>query len=68
MQRLRGFTLLEERVGEGRPARKGDRVAYKTRTVPTQGDGVSLNGIQAKPLPPKLVQVMKGAHSSITRW
>lgn len=68
MQRLRGLTLLEELVEEGRPARKGDRAVYNTRTVPTQDDEVSLNDIQAKPFPPKLVQVMKGAHSSITPW
>ena len=36
MKRISGLKLLEEREGEGTPAKKGDRVVYNTRIFPQQ--------------------------------
>ena len=60
MKRLSGLTLLEEREGEGRQARKGDRVVYNTRIFLNQGDEVPLNDIQAKQVPKEMIRVVDG--------
>lgn len=60
MKRLSGLTLLEEREGEGRQARKGDRVVYNMRIFLNQGDEVPLNDIQAKQFPKEVIRVVDG--------
>ena len=60
MKRLSGLTLLEKREGEGRQARKGDRVVYNTRIFLNQGDEVPLNDIQAKQVPKEMIRVVDG--------
>ncbi|MEP7150971.1 MAG: FKBP-type peptidyl-prolyl cis-trans isomerase [Nitrospira sp.] len=60
MRRISGVTLLEEQEGEGRAARKGDRVVYNTRLFLNRGDEVPLNERQATNLPPEMVRVESG--------
>jgi len=51
MKRLSGLKLLEEREGEGPPAKKGDRVVYNSRLFLNKGDEVPLNSKLAESLP-----------------
>ena len=60
MKRMSGLKLLDEREGEGTPAKKGDRVVYNTRIFLNQGDEVPLNDIQAKQLPKEMVRIEEG--------
>ena len=60
MKRISGIKLLEEREGEGRPAQKGDRVAYNTRIFLNQGDEVPLNDKQAEHLPKEMIRLENG--------
>jgi FKBP-type peptidyl-prolyl cis-trans isomerase len=52
-----GIKLLEEWKGEGKSARKGDRVVYNFKIFLNQGDEVPLNEIQSKNLPAHLIRV-----------
>lgn len=60
MIRISGIRLLEEREGEGPPAKKGDRVVYNTRLFLNQGDEVPLNAKQAPYLPQEMIRVEGG--------
>ena len=60
MKRLSGLNLLEEREGEGTPAKKGDRVVYNTRVFLNQGEEVPLNTMQAEHLPKEMIRVERG--------
>lgn len=60
MKRLSGLTLVEEREGEGRPAVKGDRVVYNTRTFLNKGDEVRIQEAQAAMLPSDRLRVVDG--------
>ncbi len=60
MRRISGVTLLEEQEGEGRAARKGDRIVCNTRLFLNRGDEVPRNERQAANLPPEMVRVESG--------
>ncbi len=60
MKRISGLKLLEEREGEGRPARKGDRIVYNVRLFLNKGDEVPLNDKQTQYLPNEMVRVEGG--------
>lgn len=60
MKRISGLKLLEEREGEGRPARKGDRIVYNARLFLNKGDEVPLNDKQTQYLPNEMVRVEGG--------
>jgi len=60
MQRVNGINLIDEREGEGPPARKGDRIVYNTRIFLNRGDEVTLNGKQAEHLPEEMIRVEDG--------
>jgi FKBP-type peptidyl-prolyl cis-trans isomerase len=60
MNRLSGLKLLEEREGEGREARKGDRVVYNWRLFLRKGDEVPLNAKQVEHLPKDMIRVEGG--------
>jgi FKBP-type peptidyl-prolyl cis-trans isomerase len=59
MQRQRGIKLLDEREGEGAPAKKGDRVVYNLKLFLNNGDEVPLNERQAEHLPPEIIRSVK---------
>jgi FKBP-type peptidyl-prolyl cis-trans isomerase len=69
MVRISGIRLLEEREGEGPPAKKGDRVVYNTRLFLNKGDEVPLNAKQAPHLPQEMIRVEGGVtfidHSTV---
>ena len=56
MTRVSGVKLLEEQEGEGRPARKGDRVIFNMRLYLNKGEEVRLNERQAEHLPKDLIR------------
>lgn len=60
----RGIKLLEESLGEGKVAGKGDRVVYNMRIFLNKGDEVPLNNTQAEHLPPHMIRV-EGDHRFI---
>lgn len=60
MRRLSGLKLLDEREGEGEPARKGDRVVYNTRTFLNKGGEVRIQEAQAAILPTDRLRVSEG--------
>ena len=60
MKRLSSLKLLEERVGAGTPANKGDRVLFNMRLFLNQGDEVRLNETQATHLPKEMIRVVDG--------
>src|SRR5689334_6561489 len=51
-----GVEVIEERVGEGNPARKGDQVIYNTRIFLHKGDEVLMNEAQAQHLPAEMLR------------
>ena len=52
MQLKRGIKLLDEREGQGEPAKKGERVVYNLKIFLNKGAQVPLNERQAEHLPP----------------
>jgi FKBP-type peptidyl-prolyl cis-trans isomerase len=60
MQLKRGIKLLEDREGQGTPAKKGDRVVYNLKLFLNNGDEVSLNERQAGHLPGAMVRTVDG--------
>jgi FKBP-type peptidyl-prolyl cis-trans isomerase (trigger factor) len=60
MKRVNGLEWLEEREGEGSPARKGDTVVYNTKMFLNRGDEVPLNDQQAQYLPKEMIRVEGG--------
>lgn len=52
--------MLEERVGDGQAAEKGDRVVYNTRIYLNHGDEVPLNEKQAAFLSEEMLRVEQG--------
>ena len=55
--RLRsGIKLLDEREGNGEPAKKGDRIIYNLKMFLNKGDEVLLNQRQAEYLPEKMIR------------
>jgi FKBP-type peptidyl-prolyl cis-trans isomerase len=55
-----GIKLLDERVGAGEPAKKGDRIIYNMRMFLNQGDEVPLNERQAEYLPATMIRIEDG--------
>jgi FKBP-type peptidyl-prolyl cis-trans isomerase len=66
---ISGIRLLEEREGEGPPAKNGDRVVYNTRLFLNKGNEVPLNAKQAPHLPQEMIRVEGGVtfidHSTV---
>ncbi len=60
MKRLSGLKLLEEQEGEGREARRGDRVIYNSRTFLNKGEEVRIQEAQIKYLPKEVIRVVNG--------
>lgn len=60
MKRLSGLKLLEEREGEGAPARKGDRVIYNSRMFLNKGEEVPIQAKQIEQLPKDMIRVVDG--------
>jgi len=60
MKRLSGLKLLEEQVGQGVPANKGDRVVFNSRLFLNKGDEVRLNETQAQYIPKEMLRVIEG--------
>jgi len=60
MKRLSGLKLLEEQVGEGAPANKGDRVVFNMRLSLNKGDEIPLNEMQAGSVPKVMIRVVDG--------
>lgn len=60
MKRLSGLKLLEEREGEGSPARKGDRVTYNSRMFLNKGEEVPIQAKQIEQLPKDMIRVVDG--------
>ena len=59
--RLRsGIELLDERDGNGAPAKKGDRVLYNLKLFLNKGDEVPLNERQAEYLPEHKIRTEQG--------
>lgn len=59
--RLRsGIELLDEREGNGAPAKKGDRVLYNLKLFLNKGDEVPLNERQAEYLPEHKIRTEQG--------
>jgi FKBP-type peptidyl-prolyl cis-trans isomerase len=55
-----GIKLLDERVGTGEAARKGDRVIYNIRMFLNKGDEVPLNERQLEYLPASMIRTEDG--------
>jgi FKBP-type peptidyl-prolyl cis-trans isomerase len=55
-----GIKLLEERVGTGGPARRGDRLIYNIRMFLNKGDEVPLNERQLEYLPAMMIRIEDG--------
>jgi FKBP-type peptidyl-prolyl cis-trans isomerase len=55
-----GIKLLDERVGAGEAARKGDRVIYNIRMFLNKGDEVPLNERQLEYLPASMIRTEDG--------
>lgn len=60
MKRLSGLKLLEERVGEGRPAQKGDCVVFNSRMFLNKGDEVQIQSEQIEQLPKDMIRIVGG--------
>ena len=60
MKRLSGLKLLEERGGEGSPARKGDQVTYNSRMFLNKGKEVPIQAKQIERLPKDMIRVIDG--------
>ena len=60
MKPLSGLTLLEEREGEGLPAKTCDRVVYNTRMFLNKGEEVSLDAKLAERVPKEIIRVEGG--------
>lgn len=59
--RLRsGIELLDEREGNGAPAKKGDRVLYNLKLFLNKGDEAPLNERQAEYLPEHKIRTEQG--------
>src|SRR5262245_50334483 len=56
MSIAKGVEFIEERVGEGNPARKGDLVIYNARIFLNKGDEVLMNEVQAQHLPQEMLR------------
>jgi len=52
-----GIKLLDEREGDGEPAKKGDQVIYNLRMFLNKGDELPLNERQAEYLPEKMLRL-----------
>ena len=52
-----GIKLLDEREGDGEPAKKGDQVIYNLKMFLNKGDEVLLNERQAEYLPEKMLRL-----------
>ena len=55
-----GIKLLDERPGDGLPAKKGDRVVYNLRIFLNKGDQVPLNQKQIEYLPVTMIRTVEG--------
>jgi FKBP-type peptidyl-prolyl cis-trans isomerase len=55
-----GIKLLDERPGDGAPAKKGDRLVYNLKIFLNKGDEVPLNQRQAEYLPAKMIRAVDG--------
>jgi len=55
-----GIKLLDEREGDGKPAKKGDQVIYNLTMFLNKGDEVHLNKRQAEYLPEKMLRYENG--------
>jgi FKBP-type peptidyl-prolyl cis-trans isomerase len=51
-----GVKLLDERQGDGEPAKKGDKVVYNLKLFLNKGEEVPLNQRQAEYLPEKMLR------------
>ena len=51
-----GVKLLDERQGDGEPAKKGDKVVYNLKLFLNKGEEVPLNQRQAEYLPKKMLR------------
>jgi hypothetical protein len=60
MKRLSGLKLLDEREGEGPPAKKGAPIVYNTRVFLNKGEEVGIQAKQAEHLPQEMLRVMDG--------
>ena len=59
--RLRsGIKLLDERLGTGEAAKKGDRAIYNVKIFLNKGDEVLLNERQAQYLPATMIRIEDG--------
>ena len=56
-----GIKLLDERDGDGEPAKKGDRVIYNLKIYLNKGEEVPLNERQAEYLPESMLRAENGA-------
>jgi FKBP-type peptidyl-prolyl cis-trans isomerase len=52
-----GIKLLDEREGDGEPAKKSDQVIYNLKMFLNKGDEVLLNERQAEYLPEKMLRL-----------
>jgi FKBP-type peptidyl-prolyl cis-trans isomerase 2 len=55
-----GIKLLDERVGIGEPARRGDRLIYNIKMFLNKGDEVALNERQLEYLPATMIRTEDG--------
>ena len=55
-----GIKLLDERVGTGEPARRGDRLIYNIKMFLNKGDEVPLNERQLEYLPTTMIRTEDG--------
>ena len=53
-----GIKLLDERLGSGLPAKKGDSVIYNLKIFLNKGDEVPLNQRQAEYLPVQMIRTI----------
>jgi FKBP-type peptidyl-prolyl cis-trans isomerase len=61
--RLRsGIKLLDEREGEGEPAKAGDSIIYNVKIFLNKGDEVPANQRQAQHLPQEMIRTVDGYH------
>src|SRR5262245_46621640 len=57
-----GIKLLNERSGDGVPAKKGDRVVYNLKIFLNNGDEVPLNQKELEYLPETMIRTVDGYH------
>lgn len=60
MEVKRGVKLLEQREGEGIPAKRGDKVVYNLKLFCNKGDEILLNERQAEHLPAEMISTSDG--------